>query len=98
MPNQIPSLAAMAGEKTKQSSWGRELARAKAIVRRHETDRYRFMMREWSLQQNPRFLEEKNKLKQAKRTLDRISRQKLGVSSYANLRHEMALPSELSWV
>lgn len=98
MPNQIPSLASMAGEKIKQSSWGRELIRAKSIVRKHETVRHRFMMREWALQQDPRFFEERNKLRQAKRSLDIIARQRFGVSSYANLRHELVLPSELSWV
>lgn len=96
--SEVPSLKQIAGEKAKESEWGRKLIRAKETVRRHGTVRHQFRMRELQIQQDPEYFRRLNELRGAKRTMNQVARQRFGVSSYAHLRQEIELPPELSWV
>lgn len=94
----IPSLKRLAGDKAKESEWGRKLIRAKAIIRTHRNARHRNRMRELQLQQDPEYFRRLQQFREAKRTLNQVARQRFGVSSYEHLRTEIELPPELDWV
>lgn len=96
--NDVPSLKKIAGEKAKESEWGRKLIRAKEIIRRHRTPFHRNRMRELQVQQDPEYFRRLNEFRTAKRTLNQVARQRFGVSSYAHLRQEIELPPELNWI
>lgn len=94
----IPSLKRLAGEKAKESEWGRKLIRAKAILHTHRTVRHRNRMRELQMQQDPEYFRRLQQFREAKRTLNQVARQRFGVSNYEHLRTEIELPPELNWV